>query len=69
MIGALLDYVSLTQMGERPALRAPRQEAGGALLAIDAATRTSLELVRPKNDGAPTVFSRNRPHRDGGGRA
>ncbi len=56
-IGALLDYVSLTQMGERPALRAPRQESGGALLAIDAATRTSLELVRPKNDGAPTVFS------------
>ena len=24
---------------------------------IDAATRASLELVRPKNDGAPTVFS------------
>jgi DNA mismatch repair protein MutS len=56
-MGALLHYVGLTQMGERPALRAPRREAGGTLLAIDAATRTSLELVRPRNDGAPTVFS------------
>ena len=28
-----------------------------ALLSIDAATRASLELVRPRNEGAPTVFS------------
>ncbi|MGO9982598.1 MAG: DNA mismatch repair protein MutS [Rhodomicrobium sp.] len=56
-VGALLDYVNLTQMGERPALRAPKREAPGALLLIDAATRASLELVRPKNEGAPTVFS------------
>ena len=55
--GALLDYVNLTQMGERPALRAPKREAPGALLLIDAATRASLELMRPKNEGAPTVFS------------
>src|SRR5258706_10941873 len=55
--GALLHYVNLTQMGERPAIRLPRREALGALLAIDAATRSSLELVRPRNDGAPTVFS------------
>ena len=56
-IGALLHYVNLTQMGERPAMRAPKREAPGALMLIDAATRASLELVRPKNDGAPTVFS------------
>ena len=56
-MGALLHYVNLTQMGERPALRAPKREAQGALLLIDAATRASLELVRPKNEGAPTVFS------------
>jgi DNA mismatch repair protein MutS len=55
-VGALLHYVNLTQMGERPALRAPKRDAPGALLLIDAATRASLELVRPKNDGAPTVF-------------
>lgn len=55
--GALLHYVNLTQMGERPALRLPRKESAGTLLAIDAATRSSLELVRPKNEGAPTVFS------------
>ncbi len=56
-MGALLHYVNLTQMGERPALRAPKREAPGALMLIDAATRASLELVRPKTDGAPTVFS------------
>jgi DNA mismatch repair protein MutS len=41
VIGALLHYVSLTQMGERPALRVPRREAASALLSIDAATRAS----------------------------
>ncbi len=56
-IGALLHYVNLTQMGERPALASPKREAQGALLSIDAATRASLELVRPRNEGAPTVFS------------
>jgi DNA mismatch repair protein MutS len=55
-IAALLHYVNLTQMGERPALRAPARDAPGALLLIDAATRASLELVRPNNEGAPTVF-------------
>ena len=45
-IGALLHYVNLTQMGERPALQAPKREAQGALLSIDAATRASLELAR-----------------------
>ncbi len=56
-IGALLHYVNLTQMGERPALRAPKREAAAGLMLIDAATRASLELVRPRNEGAPTVFS------------
>ena len=57
VIGALLHYVNLTQMGERPALQPPKREAMSALLSIDAATRASLELVRPRNEGAPTVFS------------
>ncbi len=57
VIGALLQYVNLTQMGERPALQPPRREATATLLSIDAATRASLELVRPRNEGAPTVFS------------
>ncbi len=55
--GALLHYVNLTQMGERPAFSPPKREPQAALLSIDAATRASLELVRPKNEGAPTVFS------------
>jgi DNA mismatch repair protein MutS len=57
VIGALLHYVNLTQMGERPALQPPKREGAAALLSIDAATRASLELIRPKNEGAPTVFS------------
>ena len=44
-------------MGERPALCPPKREAASALLSIDAATRASLELLRPRNEGAPTVFA------------
>jgi DNA mismatch repair protein MutS len=56
-IGALFHYVALTQIGERPSLRIPRREGGSAFLLIDAATRASLELVRPNTDGAPTLFA------------
>ncbi len=55
--GALLHYVTLTQMGQHPALRLPRRDRAAALLVIDASTRASLELVRPRNDHAPTLFS------------
>lgn len=44
-IGAVLKYVDLTQMGSKPLIRAPRR-AGSASLFIDAASRTSLELVK-----------------------
>ncbi len=55
--GALLHYVALTQMGARPQFQNPKQEHDNAHLVIDAATRASLELVRPKTDGAPTIFA------------
>ena len=42
--GALVDYVSLTQMGKLPRLGPPRTLAAGAMMAIDAATRRNLEL-------------------------
>ncbi|MDX2308592.1 MAG: DNA mismatch repair protein MutS [Hyphomicrobium sp.] len=44
-VGALLRYVDLTQIGRKPVLRPPRR-AGVSSLVIDAASRSSLELVR-----------------------
>jgi DNA mismatch repair protein MutS len=44
--GALLKYVEITQLGQRPVLRPPRRSGGGAFLCIDAATRANLELTR-----------------------
>ncbi len=44
--GGLLDYVELTQVGSMPALRPPVAAAQNAVMLIDVATRTNLELVR-----------------------
>ena len=49
--GALLDYISVTQVGNMPALRPPIRERTGAALLIDAATRTNLELTRTLSGG------------------
>ncbi len=43
---AALAYVERTQLGERPPLDPPRREESGEAMAIDAATRTNLELAR-----------------------
>lgn len=45
-IAALFKYVDLTQIGKAGIVRRPRMTGGGAILVIDAATRSSLELVR-----------------------
>ncbi|MDP1626037.1 MAG: DNA mismatch repair protein MutS [Parvibaculum sp.] len=45
-MGALLDYVELTQVGRMPALMPPRRVAAADTMAIDAATRANLELVK-----------------------
>ena len=45
-IGALLKYVDLTQLGAKPVIRPPRRGGPATTLVIDAATRTSLELLR-----------------------
>jgi DNA mismatch repair protein MutS len=45
-LGALLDYVTETQKGKVPALKPPRRAALDETMAIDAATRKSLELIR-----------------------
>jgi DNA mismatch repair protein MutS len=43
---ACVTYVERTQFGKRPPLSPPVREAAGATLAIDAATRVNLELMR-----------------------
>jgi DNA mismatch repair protein MutS len=45
-LGLLLDYIELTQAGLAPRLSPPTQSAAGAFVAIDPATRASLELDR-----------------------
>ncbi len=45
-IAALLKYVELTQLGRRPLVRPPRRIGTGSVLVIDAASRTSLEILR-----------------------
>ncbi len=54
-MGALLDYVELTQVGRMPALMPPRRTAASDTMAIDAATRANLELVKTlqgENEGS-----------------
>ncbi|MXY34656.1 MAG: DNA mismatch repair protein MutS, partial [Boseongicola sp. SB0664_bin_43] len=45
-IGALVDYLELTQKGKLPLLRAPVRDVESGTVQIDAATRRSLELAR-----------------------
>jgi DNA mismatch repair protein MutS len=49
--GALVDYVQLTQYGNMPRLAPPRRLALDAVLEIDAATRTNLELTSSLGGG------------------
>jgi len=46
---ACITYVERTQLGRRPPLSPPAREAAGATLAIDAATRANLELMRTQS--------------------
>jgi DNA mismatch repair protein MutS len=45
-LGALVDYIELTQKGQLPRIAPPRRVSGGAAMEIDAATRRNLELTR-----------------------
>ena len=44
--GAVIGYIELTQKGRLPMLRPPQRQPDGAIMAIDAATRRSLELTQ-----------------------
>ena len=50
-MGALIDYLDLTQKGKVPLLRRPIRETTGDTLQIDAATRRNLELTQALSGG------------------
>jgi DNA mismatch repair protein MutS len=45
-LGAVVDYLDLTQRGRLPLLRPPVREAAGGAVQIDAATRRNLEITQ-----------------------
>ncbi len=50
-MGAIVEYLEITQKGKLPLLRPPLREATGRLMQIDAATRRNLELTHSMNGG------------------
>ncbi len=50
-MGALVDYLEITQKGKLPLLGRPRREDLGEILQIDAATRRNLELTQALSGG------------------
>ena len=50
-MGALVDYLDLTQRGKLPMLRTPVRETPGGTMQIDAATRRNLELTSALSGG------------------
>ena len=50
-MGALVDYLDLTQRGKLPLLQPPLRELPGTCLQIDAATRRNLELTQALSGG------------------
>ncbi len=50
-MGALVDYLDLTQRGKLPLLQVPQRELPGGALQIDAATRRNLEITSALSGG------------------
>jgi len=50
-MGALVDYLDLTQRGKLPLLRPPVRESAGGAMQIDFATRRNLELTQALSGG------------------
>ena len=50
-MGAIVDYLDLTQKGKLPLLRPPVRERAGGSMQIDAATRRNLELTQALSGG------------------
>jgi len=57
-MGALIDYLEVTQKGSLPLLRPPRRQATDGVLQLDSATRRNLELTQALSGGrANTLLS------------
>ena len=50
-MGAIVDYLDMTQKGKLPLLRPPVRERAGGAMQIDAATRRNLELTQALSGG------------------
>ncbi len=50
-MGAIADYLALTQKGRMPRLSPPVRESGSGVMQIDAATRRNLELTQALSGG------------------
>ncbi len=50
-LGAIVDYLDITQKGKLPLLQAPQQEQHSKTVQIDAATRRNLELTQALSGG------------------
>ena len=50
-MGAIVDYLELTQKGQLPLLRPPVKERLSSIMQIDAATRRNLELTQALDGG------------------
>lgn len=50
-MGAIIDYLDMTQKGRLPLLRPPVRERAGGAMQIDAATRRNLELTQALSGG------------------
>ncbi len=50
-LGAVVDYLSITQRGTLPTLQPPSRETSDQIIQIDAATRRNLELTRALSGG------------------
>lgn len=50
-MGAVIEYLTITQRGKLPLLRPPQKEAEARTVQIDAATRRNLELTHSLNGG------------------
>ena len=50
-MGAIVDYLDVTQRGRLPLLRPPQREAAARVMQLDAATRRNLELTQSLSGG------------------
>lgn len=69
-LGAIIDYLEITQKGKLPLLRAPQKETTRGAVQIDAATRRNLEITQSLSGGrdGTLIAAIDRTLTAGGGR-